>query len=46
MWVIYKKNITDQMAIMIRVAELMPDVSDFCENLLDFSIFLDCPLGS
>ena len=41
MWVIYKKNITDQMAIMIRVAELMPDVSDFCENLLDFSIFLD-----
>ena len=36
------KKITDPMAIMIRVDKRWPDVSDFCENLQDFSIFLDC----
>ena len=37
------KKITDPMTIMIRVAKRWLDVSDFCENLQDFSIFLDCP---
>ena len=37
------EKIRDPMTIMIRVVELMADVSDFCENLYDFSIFLDCP---
>ena len=37
------EKIRDPMTIMIRVVELLADVSDFCENLYDFSIFLDCP---
>jgi hypothetical protein len=32
------------MTIMIRDVELMADVSDFCENFKDFSMFLGCPL--
>ena len=35
-------KITDPMTIMIR-SNWSPDVSDFYENLYDFSIFLDCP---
>ena len=37
------EKITDLMVIIIRFVGLMADVSDFCENLWEFSIFLECP---
>jgi len=35
-------KIIDPMDIIIRVVG-WPDVTDFCENFLNFSIFVECP---